>query len=191
MAADMESLFSKAMAHALAYREAVARNPQPPSASYHAMLEQLAGPLPEEGMDATTMIDGLAEFAKPGLMPMVGPRFFGWVIGASHPAGVAADWLVAAWGQNTGYHSPTPATAAIEEVAERWLVEILDLPPESLVGFSPGATVANGVGLAAARTGVLLKARLGPGCRRAVRRAADPRASSVRTRTRRCSRRCS
>ena len=162
MTADMESLFSKAMAHALAYREAVATNPQPPSASYHAMLEQLAGPLPEDGMDAATMIDGLAEFAKPGLMPMVGPRFFGWVIGASHPAGVAADWLVSAWGQNSGYHSPTPATAAIEEIAERWLVEILDLPPGSSVGFSTGATVANGVGLAAARTGVLLKAGWDP-----------------------------
>jgi hypothetical protein len=31
-----------------------------------------------------------------------GPRFFGWVIGNSHPTGVAADWLVAAWGQNVG-----------------------------------------------------------------------------------------
>jgi glutamate/tyrosine decarboxylase-like PLP-dependent enzyme len=69
---------------------------------------------------------------------------------------VAADWLVSAWGQNTGFHSPTPATAAIEAVAERWLLEVLDLPPESSVGFSTGATVANAIGLAAARTGVLL-----------------------------------
>ena len=60
------------------------------------MLEKLAGPLPEEGMDATAMLDGLAEFAGPGLMPMVDPRFFGWVIGGSHPVGVAADWLVVA-----------------------------------------------------------------------------------------------
>ena len=39
-------------------------------------------------------------------MPITGPRFFGWVMGASHPAGVAADFLVAAWGQNTGFHTP-------------------------------------------------------------------------------------
>ena len=160
--ADTEGLYSKAMAHAVAYRETVSINPQLPSSSYHSMLEKLAGPLPEEGMDATAMLDGLAEFAGPGLMPMVGPRFFGWVIGGSHPAGVAADWLVAAWGQNTGYHSSSPATAAIEEIAERWLVEILDLPPGSSVGFSTGATVANGVCLAAARTGVLLKAGWDP-----------------------------
>lgn len=162
MTADTERLFSKAMAHALAYRETVSINPQLPSSSYHAILEQLAAPLPEVGMDPIAMLDGLAELARPGLMPMVGPRFFGWVIGGSHPAGVAADWLVAAWGQNTAYHSPTPATAAIEEIAERWLVEILDLPPESSVGFSTGATVANGVCLAAARTGVLLDASWDP-----------------------------
>ena len=162
MTFNTESLFSRAMVHAVAYRETVSVNPQLPSISYHGMLEQLAEPLPEEGMDAAAMIDGLAEFARPGLMPMVGPRFFGWVIGGSHPVGVAADWLVAAWGQNTAYHSPTPATAAIEEVAERWLVEILDLPYGSSVGFATGATVANGVCLAAARTGVLLKAGWDP-----------------------------
>lgn len=162
MTIDTESLFSRAMAHAVAYREAVSINPQLPSIGYHAMLEKLAAPLPENGMDAAAMLDGLVELASPGLMPMVGPRFFGWVIGGSHPAGVAADWLIAAWGQNTAYHSPTPATAAIEEIAERWLVEILDLPPESSVGFSTGATVANGVCLAAARTSVLLDAGWDP-----------------------------
>ncbi len=65
------------------------------------------------------MIDELAGIAEPGLMAMPGPRFFGWVLGGSHPAGVAADWLTSAWGQNTGYHTPTPATAALEEVAAR------------------------------------------------------------------------
>jgi glutamate/tyrosine decarboxylase-like PLP-dependent enzyme len=95
-------------------------------------------------------------------MPITGSRFFGWVMGASHPVGVAADFLVTAWGQNTGYHSPTPATAAIEEIAERWLLELLDLPPESAIGFATGATVANGTCLAAARTATLLKAGWDP-----------------------------
>ena len=93
---------------------------------------------------------------------MTGSRFFGWVIGASHPAGVAADWLVSAWGQNSGFHTSTPATAAIEELAERWLVELLDLPAGSSVGFATCATVANAVALAAARTGVLRMAGWDP-----------------------------
>jgi glutamate/tyrosine decarboxylase-like PLP-dependent enzyme len=155
-------VFAAAMKHALRYREAVATEPRLPSADYHAMLEKLSEPLPEEGMDQEALIDRLAAVAAPGLMPMAGPRFFGWVIGASHPAGVAADWLVSAWGQNSAYHTPTPATAAMEEIAERWLVDILRLPRGSSVGFTTGATVANAIGLAAARTGVLLKAGWDP-----------------------------
>ncbi len=162
MTQDTKDLLARAAAHAVAYREKIFNASYLPSADYHAMRERVAEPLPEKGMDASAMIDALAQIAEPGLLSMVGPRFFGWVIGASHPAGVAADWLVSAWGQNTGYHTPTPATAAIEELAERWLVEILDLPVGSSVGFCTGATVANGIGLAAARTGVLLKAGWDP-----------------------------
>jgi glutamate/tyrosine decarboxylase-like PLP-dependent enzyme len=162
MSIDPGTLLAQAMSHALAYRRTLAKDPQPPSADYHAMLERFAEAMPAHGTDAGEVIDALATEALPGLMPIAGPRFFGWVMGASHPVGVAADWLVSAWGQNTGYHSPTPATAAIEAVAERWLLEVLDLPPGSSVGFSTGATVANAIGLAAARTGVLLQAGWDP-----------------------------
>lgn len=155
-------VFAAAMKHAVGYREAVAADPKLPRADYHTMLETFAEALPEEGTDAVALIEGLAAMAEPGLMPMAGPRFFAWVIGASHPAGVAADWLVSAWGQNSAYHTPTPATAAIEEIAERWLVEILGLPVGSSIGFTTGATVANAIALAAARTGVLLKAGWDP-----------------------------
>ena len=162
MAIDPDTLLSQAMSHALAYRRALAEDQRPPSADYHAMLERFTEAMPEQGTDAGEVIEALATQALPGLMPMAGPRFFGWVIGASHPAGVAADWLVSAWGQNAGYHSPTPAAAAIEAVAERWLLELLDLPRGQLRRLFTGATVANAVCLAAARTGVLLEAGWDP-----------------------------
>jgi hypothetical protein len=63
--------------------------------------------------------------AEPGLHSMVGPRFFGWVIGASHPVGFAADWLTGAWGQNCGNHEAARAAAAVEGVAARWILDIL------------------------------------------------------------------
>lgn len=162
MGTDLEGLWRKALAHAVAYRAGLPEQSAPPRLDYHAMRERLAGPLPEIGIDPEAMLEELVALSEPGLMPMAGPRFFGWVIGASNPAGVAADWLVSAWGQNAGYHSPTPAAAAMEETAERWLLEILDLPRESSIGFVTGATVANGVGLAAARTRVLLDAGWDP-----------------------------
>jgi glutamate/tyrosine decarboxylase-like PLP-dependent enzyme len=79
------------------------------------------------------------------------------VIGNSHPTGVAADWLVAAWGQNVGNLTSAPAASAIETVAAGWLLDILDLPRDASVGYVTGATVANFVCLAAARSEVLRK----------------------------------
>src|SRR4051812_37991525 len=112
-------------------------------------------PTPERGLAASAVIDDLVTTATPGLRSMTGPRFFGWVIGASHPVGVAADFLTSAWGQNAGNHFASPAAAAVETVAARWLLDLLDLPREASVGFVTGATAANYVGLAAARGAVL------------------------------------
>jgi glutamate/tyrosine decarboxylase-like PLP-dependent enzyme len=123
--------------------------------NYHEMRAVFSEPLPETGADAQHVIRQLAEQGEPGLMQMVHPRFFGWVLGGSHPAGVAADWLASAWGQNTGSHTATPTTAAVEEVAANWLLELLDLPREASVGFATGASVGNFVALAAARSRVL------------------------------------
>jgi glutamate/tyrosine decarboxylase-like PLP-dependent enzyme len=115
------------------------------------MRDAFAEPLPENGSDDHAVIRQLVEKGEPGLMQMGHPRFFGWVLGGSHPAGIAADWLASAWGQNTGYHTPTPTAAAVEEVAANWLLEILDLPRDASLGFVTGATVGNFVALAAAR----------------------------------------
>ena len=79
-------------------------------------------------MPPAAVVDELAEAAGPGLMAMGSPRFYGFVIGGTYPAALAADWLVSAWDQNTGSRQPTPATAAVEEVAAGWLLDLLGLP---------------------------------------------------------------
>ncbi|KUM37293.1 pyridoxal phosphate-dependent decarboxylase family protein [Arthrobacter sp. EPSL27] len=109
------------------------------------------GPLPRDGMPAAEVVDYLAAKAEPGLMAMPSGRFFGWVIGGTLPAALAADWMVSAWDQNAGLRFATPATAAIEEAAGAWLLELLGLPADADVGFATGATMANFTGLAAAR----------------------------------------
>ncbi|QDZ11166.1 pyridoxal phosphate-dependent decarboxylase family protein [Devosia ginsengisoli] len=155
MSRDIGHLLARATASAVRYRTNLDNAPARSLLDYHAMRERFAAPLPEAGSDPATILDELAALAEPGLMPTTGPRFFAWVMGASHPAGVAADLLVSAWGQNAGYQSTSPAAAAIEEVAESWLLDMLDLPRDSGIGFTTGATVANGTCLAAARTGTL------------------------------------
>ncbi|MET4096931.1 pyridoxal-dependent decarboxylase [Arthrobacter sp. UYCu712] len=122
-----------------------------PRATASGLAADFGGPLPPGGMPAAEVVDYLATKAEPGLMAMPSGRFFGWVIGGTLPAALAADWLVSAWDQNSGLRFATPATAAIEEAAGKWLLELLGLPEESGVGFATGATMANFTGLAAAR----------------------------------------
>jgi glutamate/tyrosine decarboxylase-like PLP-dependent enzyme len=54
--------------------------------------------------------------------------------------------------------SPTPGVSRLEEVAARWLLDVLGLPAQSAVSFVTGATVANFTALAAARHSVLKRA---------------------------------
>ncbi|MGE5168550.1 MAG: pyridoxal phosphate-dependent decarboxylase family protein, partial [Deltaproteobacteria bacterium] len=112
-------------------------------------------PLQNEPIDPQTVIETLDTIGSPATMAMAGPRFFGFVIGGSLPIALAADWLAAAWDQNTGYYNITPATARIEQVALRWLLELFDLPRSAGGAFVTGANVANFVGLAAGRHAVL------------------------------------
>jgi glutamate/tyrosine decarboxylase-like PLP-dependent enzyme len=152
---DIRALFSKAAEHAADFRQSIAVRPQLPAQKYAESLVSFSEPLPQSATDAETVIDDLVARAEPGLHLMTGPRFFGWVIGGSHPVGAAADMLVSAWGQNAGNHAATPAAAAAETVASAWLLELLGLPRQSSVGFVTGATIANFTCLAAARGAVL------------------------------------
>ncbi|PDT07617.1 pyridoxal-dependent decarboxylase [Rhizobium sp. M1] len=150
------TLFQEAARLAAGFREtAFARHV--PSNDYAACLAVFDEPLSAAGSDMLDVIRQLSDGAEPGLHATTGPRFFGWVIGGSHPVGVAADFLTSAWGQNAGNHFAAPAAAAVEAIAARWLLDLLKLPAESSVGFVTGATVANFTCLAAARGEVLRK----------------------------------
>jgi glutamate/tyrosine decarboxylase-like PLP-dependent enzyme len=118
----------------------------------------LGGPLPEGPSEPIAVIESLARAAEPGLIATAGPRYFGFVVGGSVHAAVAADWLTSAWDQNTGLYALSPASAVAEEVAAAWLLEIFGLPDGSSVGFTTGATMASFTAIAAARSRVLQRA---------------------------------
>lgn len=141
--------------HATRFRQQLPAKLQRPQLTYSDALTRFQEPLPDHGKAESAIIEELVANAEPGLHAMAGDSFFGWVIGGSHQVGVAADWLTSAWGQNAGNHQAAPAAAAVETVAGGWLLELLDLPRGSSVGFVTGATMANFVCLAAARSEVL------------------------------------
>jgi glutamate/tyrosine decarboxylase-like PLP-dependent enzyme len=154
---SFEPSLRRSLEHALAWLDSVDERRIGPSATADELVAAFGGPLPAEGADPADVVDQLAETAEPGLMAMSSGRFFGWVIGGTLPAGLAADWLVSAWDQNSGMRYATPAAAAIEEAAGSWLLDLLGLPAGSDVGFVTGATMANVTGLAAGRYAVLDK----------------------------------
>jgi glutamate/tyrosine decarboxylase-like PLP-dependent enzyme len=121
----------------------------------------LSMPLPDEPVDPADVVRHMAEAAEPGLVATGSPRYFGFVIGGALPAALAADWLAATWDQNAGLYVGGPAAAVVEEVAGRWVLELLGLPSSASFGFVTGGQMANVTALAAARHGVL--ARVGWG----------------------------
>ena len=145
----------RAEGHVLDWLDSVDTRHVGPTATVEQLTAAFGGALNEQPIEPGAVIDELARLAEPGLMAMPSGRFFGWVIGGTLPAALGADWMVSAWDQNAAMRLATPASAAAEEVAGHWLLELLHLPPASAVGFATGGTTANFVGLAAGRQFVL------------------------------------
>lgn len=120
-----------------------------------AGLAALDEPVPEGPTDAESVLYTLDQIGSPATMGMAGPRFFGFVIGGSLPAALAANWLAGAWDQNPGLFVASPIAVTLEEISLRWLLDILKLPAGSGGAFVTGATIANFTALAAARHKVL------------------------------------
>ncbi len=140
---------------ALDYRQSIPQRPARPLIGPDEAEARFRKPLPEAGMGAREVIDEMVRDADDGLHQMASPTFFGYVLGASHPVGVAADFLVSAWGQNAATAHETPATAGIERTVCDWVINLLALPPGSGAGLVTGGTVANMVGIMAGRHALL------------------------------------
>lgn len=123
-----------------------------------ALRAALGGPLPRSPAAPEQVIAELVAAAEPGLLATAGPRFFGFVIGGSLPAVTAADVLAVGWDQCAFNAVLSPAAAVVEEVAGKWLKQLLGLPTSASVGFVGGGQEANTVGLACGRHAVLADA---------------------------------
>ncbi len=155
---DYDAALDVAVLHAKRWLGTVPERSVPPSADADAMARVFGGRIPDGPSDSADVVELLGSAIDPGLMAIASGRFFGWVMGGTLPASLAADWMVSAWDQNTGMRYPTPGTAALEQVAAQWLLDVLGLPRHCDVGFTTGGTMANFVGLAAGRQRVLTDA---------------------------------
>lgn len=152
---DREIALDQAARHAARWLDSLGTRPVPARASVAEVTAALGTVLPDEPTPPGEVVDLLATACEPGLTAMPSGRFFGMVIGGTHPAALAADWLVSAWDQNAALRLVTPAHSAVEDIASSWLLDLLGLPAGSGVGFVTGATMSNFTCLATARDAVL------------------------------------
>jgi len=154
----MRALLENTAQRAISYLEGLDARSVAPAPEAVAKLAALNEPLSEDPTPPEQVVKLLDEVCSGATMAMAGPRFFGFVIGGSLPAALAANWLAGAWDQNTGLYNSTPATAQLEQVALNWLLVLFKLPPDCGGAFVTGATMANFSALAAARHSVLDRA---------------------------------
>ena len=127
------------------------------TATLFDLRQRLDIPLNQAGIDAGMVVNELVAGVEGGITDSAGGRFFGWVIGGSLPAALAADWLTSAWDQNAGLYACSPAASVVEETAGRWLKEIFRLPASASFAFVTGAQMAHVTALAAARHALLAR----------------------------------
>jgi glutamate/tyrosine decarboxylase-like PLP-dependent enzyme len=139
------------------YLDSLDERPVAPSRDAVARLAALDVPLPDGPAAPGAVLAELDDLVSPATMAMAGPRFFGFVIGGSLPAPLAANVLATAWDQNAAKYDVTPGVAMLEKVALRWVIDALRLPSGTGGGLVSGATVANFSALAAARRAVLAR----------------------------------
>ncbi len=121
-------------------------------------MEALGGALPQGATEPGEVLALLDDIGSPATVATSGGRYFGFVIGGTLPAALAANWLAGAWDQNAGLSVTSPVAAKVEEIVLAWIVDLLGLPTTCGASFVTGTTMANFSALAAARTAVLQRA---------------------------------
>jgi glutamate/tyrosine decarboxylase-like PLP-dependent enzyme len=153
-----ERVLEVAVERAQRYLAEAPDRPVREAASVDELRSLFDAELPQDGEDPAKVVESLAEAAEPGLIALASPRYFGFVIGGTLPAALGADWLVSAWDQIASLYVCGPSASVAEEVAGRWVLDLVGLPEGSAFGLTTGGTMANFTGIAAGRHAVLERA---------------------------------
>ena len=115
------------------------------------VAERFVSPLPEDGKGAMEAVTTLWSEGLDATIRASGPRFFHFIVGGVTPAALGADWITSVLDQNPGMWIASPLGGQLESLSLAWLRDLFELPSEWGGVLTSGATMANFVGLAAAR----------------------------------------
>ncbi|AEU38039.1 pyridoxal-dependent decarboxylase [Granulicella mallensis] len=119
---------------------------QSPSAASRDFLQT---PLPKKGSSLTEVYRDVKEHILPYPTGNIHPRFWGWVMGTGTHVGVLADLIGSTMNCHvSGYDQ---GATLVERQVIHWLGEMLDFPKGTSGLLVSGGTVANLLGITAAR----------------------------------------
>ena len=150
-----KSIFNQVKEYAFEFADASLNRNVFPTPEAIEGLKKFDEELPVRPNRAEDVLKQLHEYGSPATVIENGGRFFGFVIGGTIPAALAARWLADFWDQNAGMYVTSPIASKLETVVEGWLRQIFGLPDNVVSGFVSGTTQAVFCALAAARYRIL------------------------------------
>lgn len=108
-----------------------------------------AGPLPVAPQPLDEVYAQVASQVMPYAMGNLHPRFWAWYMGAGDLTGALADFLAAVDGSNLGVGDT--AASLVDQQVTRWIREMMGFSEGSSGALVSGGTMANIIGLTAAR----------------------------------------
>lgn len=153
-ALDM-TLFEQAKINSLDYMSKVLDQPVFPNQKDIDGLNIFKEPLQDEPCSAHDIINKLHNFGSPATVAQTGGRYFGFVNGGIVPAALASKWLSDTWDQNAALYVISPIASVLEDICEKWLIDLFSLPEGTAAGFVGGSSTATLCGLTAGRNYLL------------------------------------
>ncbi|WP_422858684.1 pyridoxal phosphate-dependent decarboxylase family protein [Flagellimonas sp. S174] len=150
-----EQIFKQAYAYSLDYLKDVFERHVFPKEDALNLLDNFREPMPKDGVSAAETIFTIHQYGNPNTVSQLGGRYFGYVNGGALPVTLAAKQLATFYDQNSAMKVMSPFAATLEEVVTEWLIELFNLPRNTVAGFISGTATANLCGLAAARHRIL------------------------------------
>ena len=140
---------------AKAYLEGLDQRAVYPSQEAIAALDRFDEAFPRQGTDPTAIVQLLDQLGSPATTAQMGGRYFGFVNGGALPATLAVRQLSSAWDQNPALNVMSPIASTLEQVCERWMNELFDLPGSTALGLVTGTSMSLACGFVAARNELL------------------------------------